>query len=227
MKPLIVIPARNESSTIGDIVKEIKKTILCDVLVVDDASGDKTVQNSRDAGAIVLKLCTQLGAWGAIRTGFRYALNHQYDYVVTMDADGQHISESILDLLLAIESSNADVIIGSAIDRGSNYKKLAWYVFRKLASLKINDLTSGLRVYNRCAVKLLLSNNTTSFMYQDLGVLLTLKRYGLKISEIQVKMTLRKEGHSQIFNSWIAIIRYLVFSFILCLTYTKKEMKSK
>ena len=225
MKLLIVIPARNESETIGNIVTELKKNQLSDILVVDDVSCDNTIEKARSAGALVLPLCVQLGAWGATRAGFRYALSKQYEYVITMDADGQHDVESIPDLLKEIQSSGVDVIIGSAIHRGELHKKMAWFVLRKLARLNIKDLTSGLRVYNRSAIQSLMLDDTALLTYQDIGVLLVLKNNGFQISEFPVHMTNRINGQSQIFNSWFAIIRYFLFTFILCLTHMRKNIE--
>ena len=221
MKTLVIIPARNESETIGYIIKELNKKMPGDILVVDDFSCDNTGLNASSAGALVLSLCIQLGAWGAIRAGFRYALDKHYDYVITMDADGQHLAESIPDLLKEIQTSDSDVVIGSAIQRGKPYKKMAWSFFRKLARLNIKDLTSGLRVYNRPAVQSLLSDNTALLSYQDIGVLLALESNAFKISEIPVHMAKRIRGKSQIFHSWMAIFRYLIFTFILCLTHVR------
>ncbi|KPA10262.1 Glycosyl transferase, family 2 [Candidatus Magnetomorum sp. HK-1] len=217
MKSIVVIPARNEFSTIGDIVKKLKKITSCDVVVVDDASDDNTIENARESGAIILQLSIQLGAWGAIRTGFRYALDNKYEYVLTMDADGQHFAESIPTILAKIQSSNCDVIIGSSIQRGNKYKRLVWFIFRKLSFLNVIDLTSGLRAYNRSAVKTLLTNDTVLYNYQDIAVLLKLKNKGFHISEIPVKMSSRNIGNSKIFYSWFAVLRYIFFTAIMCL----------
>lgn len=223
MNVLILIPARNESQTIGKVIKDLNQTISADILVVDDASQDNTLINATSEGALVLPLCLQLGAWGAIRAGFRYALSQQYEYVVTMDADGQHVAESIPHLLTEIQSSGADVVVGSATQRGNPYKKMAWFVLRKLARLQIQDVTSGLRVYNRLAVQSLLLRETSLFTYQDIGVLLALKNNGFHISEISVHMASRASGKSHIFYSWLAILRYFIFTFTLCFTHAGRK----
>ena len=223
MKSLIIIPARNESSTIGNIVTKIKQITNFEVLVVDDASNDNTLEKAHEGGAVTLSLAIQLGAWGATRTGFRYALHNNYDYVITMDADGQHSTESIHLLMTEIQSSNSDVIIGSSTQRGNQYKKLAWYIFRKISLLNIMDLTSGLRIYNRSAVKVLLNNDTALFNYQDIGVLLTLKNSGFRITEVPVNMACRSVGRSKIFNSWFAILKYFLYTFILCIIKIKRS----
>jgi len=223
MKTIIIIPARNESSTIGNIVKKIKQITSYEVIVVDDASEDNTLEKAREEGAVTLSLAIQLGAWGATRTGFRYALQNNYDYIITMDADGQHYTQSIHLLMTAMQSSDSDVIIGSSTQRGNQYKKLAWYIFRKISLLNIIDITSGLRIYNQSAIKVLLTDDTALFNYQDIGVLLTLKNNGFRISEVPVNMACRSIGNSKIFNSWFAILKYLMYTFILCIVKIKRS----
>lgn len=218
-KPLVVlIPALNEASTIGRIVAEVKTELDCDVVVIDDASVDNTAEEARSAGATVLPLRVQIGAWGAIRTGMCYAFKHGYRVAVTMDGDGQHSAKTIQSVVAPIESKQADVIIGSCIDRGSRTRKIVWALFRKLTTLKVEDLTSGLRAYNRAAISELTSSVTALFDYQDIVVLLYLQKRGLKIAEAPVGMCPRISGHSRVFHSWVAVLRYLLVTSILCLS---------
>ncbi len=99
---VIIIPAYNEVPTIGQVVREVMDKVQAWVIVVDDASTDGTGDAARKAGATVLPLILQLGAWGAIRTGMLYALKHGFDLALTMDADGQHMAEFIPPVLAPI-----------------------------------------------------------------------------------------------------------------------------
>ena len=71
---VILIPAHNEADVISDVIGDIRKYTDLPVIVIDDASTDKTASVARAAGAIVLPLPFSLGAWGAMQTGLRYAL---------------------------------------------------------------------------------------------------------------------------------------------------------
>jgi len=163
-----------------------------------------------------------LGAWGAIRTGMLYALKHGFDMALTMDADGQHLAEFIPPVLAPIQDGAADVVIGSYPERGSRARKLSWAFFRRFNMLDLQDLTSGLRAYNRAAISVLACDETSLLDYQDIGVLLYLKRQGIRITEAPVIMNPRLSGHSRVFSSWWTVGRYLALTAILSLSKRKR-----
>ena len=212
----VLIPAWNEETTIADVVGSIRSLNSCDVIVIDDASTDRTVTRAAVAGATVLGLPINLGAWGATQTGIRFALKQGYRRVITMDADGQHLPSAIPKLLAPITAGEADVTIGSCTQRGSKARKWAWRFFRWLTGLDIEDLTSGFRAYDLPAMKLLASKNATLLEYQDIGVLLLLIQSGLRIQEIKVPMSFRISGSSKIFSSWFKVAEYLILTLVLC-----------
>ena len=155
------------------------------------------------------------GAWGAIQTGMRYAVRHGYRAVVTMDADGQHEPSYLPQLIEAGRAS--DVVIAACPSRGSRSRHVAWAYFRFLTGLRFDDLTSGFRFYNERACRLLAMEEATLLDYQDLGVLLLLRRAGLSIAEISVSMNARRSGASRVFSSWWTVARYMVETTLLCL----------
>jgi glycosyltransferase involved in cell wall biosynthesis len=212
----VLIPAWNEETTVASVVANLKKDIDCDVIVINDASMDGTVAQAERAGAKVLSLPVNLGAWGATQTGIRYALKQGYRQVITMDADGQHDSAFIPDLLAPIQEGTADIVIGSCTDRGSKARKIAWMLFRWITGLDIEDLTSGFRSYDSSAMILLASREATLLEYQDVGVLMLLMQSGLRIREIEVKMQPRQVGSSKVFSSWFKVAEYMTLTMILC-----------
>jgi glycosyltransferase involved in cell wall biosynthesis len=147
-KTLIIIPAHNEASNIGQVLAEIDDTkaklaivspqataivspqatatvspeTTIDVLVVDDRSTDETASVAARAGARVLQLPNNLGYGGAVQAGFRYAVHYGYDFGVLMDADGQHAASCIGDLLHVVQSGEADVALGSRFLGRMEYK---------------------------------------------------------------------------------------------------------
>ena len=107
---VVLIPAHNEEATVGDVVARVRRLWNLPVVVIDDCSTDRTVRIARGAGATVLPLTIQLGAWGAIQTGLRHALRQGYRIAVTLDADGQHDPEDIGTLLRPLATAAFDVL---------------------------------------------------------------------------------------------------------------------
>ncbi|MDZ7762724.1 MAG: glycosyltransferase family 2 protein [Desulfovermiculus sp.] len=217
----VIIPAWNEEATVGDIIYDLNAQVEqfpLTIIVVDDASQDHTAKTVRGCKAEVISLARHMGAWGAIQTGFRYALQKGSKVLVTMDADGQHDPACLSSLIEPILNRNADVSIGSFPERGSTGRRISWRLFRKMSKLPLLDLTSGLKAYNRRSASLLLHPQIHLLEYQDLGTLLYLKKAGMEIVEVPVHMQARKYGHSRIFNNWKSVIKYLIFSTLLCVS---------
>jgi len=221
----VLIPAWNEEATVGHVIREIRERGFFDVILIDDASTDQTAAHANAAGAKVLSLSVNLGAWGATQTGIRYAFEQGYEQVITIDADGQHPPFSIPDLLAPLTEGNADMVIGSCPARGSQARKMAWRFFRGMAGLKIEDLTSGFRAYSLPAMEILASKKATLLEYQDIGVLLLLIHSGLRIKEVEVPMCARQSGSSKVFGSWLKVAEYLVLNLILCISHLAKDKR--
>jgi len=212
---LVVIPALNEAACIGGVIAELKRFAGVHVLVVDDGSSDDTAAVAMLHGATVARAPLWQGAWGAIQTGIRHAVRHGYAGVVTMDADGQHEPAYMPQLIEA--ARGADVVIAACPSRGSRMRHVAWAYFRFLTGLSLDDLTSGFRYYNARACRLLAREEATLLDYQDIGVLLLLRRAGFRIAEIAVAMNPRKSGASRVFSSWGTVARYMAETTLLCL----------
>ena len=220
---IVVIPAHNEANDIAFVVGEIRKYSDFPVVVIDDASTDDTIAVAREAGAVVIPLAVQLGAWGATQAGLRYALSNDYAYAITMDADGQHLAESLPALLEPIINKEADVTIGACTRRGSASRQFAWRLMKRVSGLRLEDLTSGFRVYDRRAIRRLAAWQATLLEYQDVGVLAMLKASGIRITDVEVEMRARRHGISRVFYSWTSVIYYM--SYTLLLSFTKRGMK--
>ena len=215
---LVVIPARNEETDIASVIADIRKAHDYPIVVVDDQSSDQTRARAHAAGAMVIPLAVQLGAWGATQTGIRYAANHGFDFVITMDADGQHSAGSLNALTMPILNGAADITLGSCPQRGSILRHVAWFILRHVSALKYVDITSGLRVYNRPAIELLSRRAATMIEYQDVGVLALLQSLNQQIVEVPVTMAPRKSGKSRVFNSWFKVAYYMAYTLLLGVT---------
>jgi glycosyltransferase involved in cell wall biosynthesis len=212
-----VIPARNEAATVADVVRGVLLCVGCDVLVVSDCSTDETSSLAAAAGATVIDLPCRLGAWGATQTGMRYAQRNGYHTVLTLDADGQHHPAELPALLSEQRGCGANVVIGTCAQRLSAAKRLAWRYFRLLTGIGVQDFTSGLRVYDRRAVRTLASREASLLDYQDLGVLMLLRKKGLTLHETPTVMSPRHQGGSRVFSSWFMVSRYMLHTTVLCI----------
>lgn len=152
LKPIplsVVIPAKNESASIGDVVRTARSEFPgAEIIVVDDGSTDATAQTANDAGAIVIKHPESLGNGAAVKSGARAARG---TILAFMDGDGQHDPRN-LRLLLDKLNEGYDMVIG-ARDSGSHASLGRFFangLYNVLAShlsgREITDLTSGFRV---------------------------------------------------------------------------------
>lgn len=108
----VVVAAYNESAVIAQTIA-LLAPIAANIVVVDDCSTDDTYCIALDAGAHVLRHPINLGQGAALQTGIDYALLRGAAYIVTFDADGQHVASDIPPMLQALKQSKADIALGS------------------------------------------------------------------------------------------------------------------
>jgi len=206
---LIVVPAYNEERNIAPVIGSVREVVPdADILVVDDGSSDDTALMARQAGARVISLPFNLGYGVALQAGFKYALERGYDYVVQMDADGQHEPACVLDLIAEVRQGTADVVLGSRFLGPSTFKprfarRVGILLFRVIVSRvvgqRISDPTSGYQALNR-RVLALYATDVYPIDYPDADVLIMVHFAGFRIKEIPVVMYAgaanRKSMHS-------------------------------
>jgi len=204
---LVVVPAYNESATISQVVNEIHQAGFACV-VVDDGSEDKTSELARKAGATVLTLPFNVGVGGALRCGFRYAIENDWTAVIQCDADGQHQSHLFQDLIDHANKSQADCVLGSrflSLDDQFDTKRVRRIAMRSLASVasaanghKITDSTSGFRLIRRPLLDQIASKLPDYFLGDTFELLVVSGRSGYRVEEIATEMLPRKFGQSSV-----------------------------
>jgi glycosyltransferase involved in cell wall biosynthesis len=204
LSTLVIIPAYNEGRRIGSVIKEIKEHYpFFEVLVIDDGSGDDTREKAIAGGARVISHPFNLGYGIALQTGYKYALEKEYNEMVQMDADGQHAPSYLMDLLNVVRNGEADVAIGSrflepersgsgpSLYRAPLIKRLGMRLFGMIASSligqKVTDPTSGNQALNRKALQWV-SSDKFPYDYPDADVIIMLHRAGLRMKEVPVRM---------------------------------------
>lgn len=192
MKTCVLIPSYNEEKTIGNIVKDVHN-LGFDVFVVDDGSTDDTEKIANEAGAIVLRHRKNEGKGFALRNGFNYILNLDYDAIITMDGDGQHSVKDIQEFITAAQTNTAiGVIVGN---RMFNIKDMPFiriltnifmsFIISIFCRQEVSDTQCGFRLVKRVVlenIRLLTSN----FEIES-EMLIRASRLGYKISSIPIE----------------------------------------
>jgi glycosyltransferase involved in cell wall biosynthesis len=153
-RALILIPALNAEPSIGAVIRDCKR-IVADVLIVDDGSRDRTAAVAREAGAEVVSHPVNRGKGAALKTGFAYALEHGFDLVLTLDADGQHLPREIPKFIAAHEETGADLIIGGRahlfgqmLPRRRLANRFSARSIAFASKTNVTDSQSGFRLYS-------------------------------------------------------------------------------
>ena len=201
---LAVVPAFNEQESVGRTIEElVSVNPSVDVLVVDDGSGDHTAQVARQAGAIVCQLPYNLGVGGAMRAGYRYALRHDYDVAVQVDADGQHDPTYLK--ALVDELDTADIVVGARFAGEGDYHargprrwamRLLAVTLTRLAHHKLTDVTSGFRAANRRAIRVFADHYPAEYLGDTVESLVIAIRSGCSVSQVPVSMRIRSGGRA-------------------------------
>jgi glycosyltransferase involved in cell wall biosynthesis len=217
---LIVLPAFNEEEAIGDVIREVRQS-LPDVacVVVDDGSKDRTTAVATEAGAAVLTLPFNLGVGGAMRLGFKYALEQGYDVVVQIDGDGQHDPAAVEQLVR--ELSHADIVIGARFAGIGDYRaggvrraamRIIARVLSHTAKTTLTDTTSGFKACGPRAVALFAENYPAEYLGDTIEALVIAARAGCRITQVPVAMRARAGGRPS--HNPIKAAVYLLRAFV-------------
>ena len=226
-KTVVVVPAYNEEACIADVVAAVRATGL-DCVVVDDASVDHTAQIAEEAGATVIRLPINLGVGGALRAGFRYAVDNGAHTVVQVDGDGQHPADQIGTLLNHLDTGDFDMVVGSRFVPGgeaspqSRMRRAAIRVLstalRRRGGVTISDPTSGFRAIRDPLLSAFASDFPHHYLGDTFEALLVAGRRGYRITEVPVAMQARQGGQpsAALPASIRAMLRALTVPFTGC-----------
>ena len=215
----VVIPAYNEESKIGEVVKKLKYHGYTNVVVVDDCSQDSTWAVANAAGAMVLRHVINRGQGAALQTGIKFSLRQGAQYIITFDADGQHCVEDIPDMLEPVLSGEAEVSLGSRfLNKKSNVppiKKLflkGGILFTYLFSgIKLTDTHNGFRVFSRRAAQRIRITQDRMEHASEIIDQIHRKRILFKEVPVRIRYTKYSRGKGQpVSNSFSIVFRLLM-----------------
>lgn len=202
-RALVIIPAFREADNIGQTLDELA-SVRPDlgVVVVDDGSPDDTAAIARSAGARVLRHPFNLGIGGALRTGFRYAMEAGYEVAIQLDADGQHDPTQIVLLERALEAG-ADMAIGSRFAPESQRYRISpvrlgamavlRLVVRHVSGRRFTDTSSGFRAFRRPVIEFFARNYPYEYM-ESVEALVLAVAAGFEVHEVPIVMRSRRGG---------------------------------
>lgn len=233
----IVIPAYNEERSIGNTLEEVagylmKKKIPYEVIIVDDGSKDRTVENAGARSNLfnnfkILKNIANKGKGYSVKRG---VLSAEGDYILFMDADN---STSIyeFDKFLPYLKDGYDAVIASRRLKSSNVeepqpflraKMGEFYIFlaRLILGLKLSDFNCGFKAYNTETTRRIFELQSMNDWSFDVELLFLVNKYGLKIKEVPVKWV-HKSG------SKVKPVKDAIISFISILKIRANNIKHK
>ena len=208
---VVFIPAWNEEGNLPGVLDDLKAELPdVDCLVVDDGSTDRTAEVARENGAEVLSLGTNCGLPIGIAAGYRWALEHEYDYCGRVDADGQHPAPELKRLLTMVRDDRCDVAVGSRFVSGEGYEPYRYKpdhvrrfgtaalrrAMRPVIGRPFGDATSGLYAVNAKALPLLAEPFSTEA--PEVEALIRISDAGLRLEEVPVNMAERASGESKL-----------------------------
>ena len=196
-----MIPAYNEELNIERVVNNLIDNFpQYDYVVINDGSKDDTAKICREKGFHLIDLPINLGLSGAVQAGMRYAWQNSYDAAIQIDGDGQHRPEYIEQLAKELEKGEAQIVIGSRFVTEKKPRSLRMLgsnvisgLIRISTGFRLNDPTSGMRLFNRDVVKEFALNINYGPEPDTISYLI---KKGVKVKEVQVKMDERIAGES-------------------------------
>lgn len=216
MKNLVIIPTYNEKENIEAIITAVMELpIEYHVLVIDDGSPDgtativKDLMNNKFEGKLhLVERSGKLGLGTAYIAGFKWAIDHKYDYIFEMDADFSHNPQDLLKLYDACANQGADVAIGSRYVTGVNV--VNWPMGRVLMSyfaskyvrfvlgMKVHDNTAGFVCYRRNVLETIELDKIRFKGYAfQIEMKFTAYKCGFKIQEVPIIFVNRVLGTSK------------------------------
>lgn len=208
----IVIPAFNESKTIGSVIERARK-ITKNIIVVDDGSSDDTYEISKDKGVYVLRHIINLGKGSAAKTGCDYAFyKKKADAVVLMDSDGQHEPEEIPKFISYLKSK--DIVFGYRVLNKKMPGVLRFgnaminLVIKLLYSMDLKDTQCGFRALTRYAYSKVRWNASDYSMESEMIV--RAGKNKLKYKELPIRTIYKDKYKGTNVLDGIKIVAYMI-----------------
>lgn len=215
MKTCILIPTYNEAKAISGLIAQIRSNSAgTEIVVIDDGSTDDTCKLAQEAQVTVLRNRNNEGKGASLIKGFDYASANDFDAVITMDGDGQHLPRDISYFIGLAGRSDSGILIGNRMRNPKNMpnmrfltnKFMSWLISR-ITRQKIYDTQCGFRLIKREVFKNLAL--TTRKYETESEILIKAARLGFKIESVPVSSVYLDEKSS--INPAVDTWRFMCF----------------
>lgn len=233
MKVLVIIPAYNEQNNIKEVVDNLMNNYpKFDYVVINDCSTDHTREVLENNNFNYIDLPVNLGIGGGVQTGYKYALEYDYDIAIQMDGDGQHDPKFFENVIRPIKQGQADIVIGSRFVKKEGFqstllRRIGINFLSKLIKVssgkQVKDVTSGYRAVNKKFIKIYAHEYAQD--YPEPEAIVNAAMHGGRILEYPVVMFERKEGASSIslLNSIYYMIKVSISIILYRITFNKRR----
>lgn len=207
-KIVIVMPAYNAAETVQDTYDRIPPEFRDEIILVDDASGDETVDRAKNLGVTVIRHRHNLGYGGNQKTCYTEALKHEAEIVVMIHPDGQYDPAFLSAIVEPLINGQADVVLGSRMYHRAQalaggmpkYKYVSNIFLTTIENLVLGEHLSeyhtGYRAYSRHFLETIpFMRNSNGFVF-DTEVLVQAVNFGMRIREVPVTTKYFKEASS-------------------------------
>lgn len=240
-KVLIIVPAFNEEANMAALFETLctpEVRSFADILVVNDASMDQTGSIAQKYGVTVVTHVFNLGYGSALQVGYKYAVRRGYDFVIQMDADGQHNTSNIAHIYRCLTTPDADgnlpdIVIGSRFIEGSQSFKISGikkfslalfsWIIKKVTGKTITDPTSGLQGLSRNSFTYYSNFGNFDYYYPDANMIIQMLLLGFRVEETVSVMHERTAGVSM----HTGLIKQMTYMLIMPLSIWTVVMRIK
>lgn len=205
---VILIPSYNEEKTLKKIIKKLNKN---NVYIINDASTDNTKNLTKNRNIKIINNKKNIGYENSLFKGLKKIKNKKYDYVITMDADGEHSTSSIKKMEIFCNKYSPDLVIGNRSRKNRISEKIVSFLFK--SKYNISDPLSGFKAYKLSSIRLYLKNYKIKQIFLVDLIYLFIKKK-LKIFNIDIKSNVKPIRKSKVGNLLLAN-----FKIITCLIY--------
>lgn len=233
-KIVVVMPAYNAEKTVKATYDDLPKDLISEVILVDDASADKTIEKSKELGITVYIHKKNKGYGGNQKTCYRQALKRNPDVIVMVHPDYQYDAKLTGVLCEAIVNGRADIMLGSRIQTRSQVLSGGMPIWKYFANrfltlvenmtmgLNLSEYHTGFRAYSSNVLKTIPFKEFSDDFVFDQEILISALSYGFNISEVPVPCKYFPEASSINFGR---SSKYGLMTLYTVLLYLLHEMK--